>query len=336
MSRVRLADVAREAGVSYGTASNTFNRPDRVRPAVRARVEAAAARLGYCGPDPAARVLRAGKVGSVGVVTSNDLAYFFDDPFAQQFMAAVADTCAAHGAGVSLISTREAERAAWTIDSALVDGFLLLCAEDSDPLVARARRRGLPYVTVDHPDGVAVDDEGGAYEVARHLLSLGHRRIGVLAYGGGLRYCGACSVRLAGYARAVAEAGLPPETLWVADTGDDKGAIGRALDDFLAASAPVTAVLAMSDRIALRAMALARQRGMAVPDDLSVAGFDDVAAAAQSDPPLTSVHQPIGEKARLAAARLFAASDAAPAPGVVLPVRLIVRGSTAPPPATPH
>ena len=328
MSRIRLADVAKEAGVSYGTASNSFNKPERVRPAVRARVEAAAVRLGYCGPDPVARVLRAGKVGSVGVVTSNDLAYFFDDPFAQQFMSAVADTCAAHGAGISLISTREADRAAWSIDSALVDGFLLLCAEDSDPLVDRARRRGLPYVTVDHPDGVAVDDEGGAYEVAAHLLELGHRRIGVLAYGSGLRYCGACAVRLAGYARAVADAGLPPETLWVADTGDDPSAIGRALDDFTAASVPVTGILAMSDRIALRAIAIARRRGMSAPEDLSVAGFDDIAQAAQNDPPLTTVQQPIGEKARLAAARLFAEGDAE---GITLPVRLIVRGSTAAP-----
>src|SRR5262245_59852042 len=124
-SSVKLADVARTAGVSQGTASNVFAKPELVRPEVRERVQQAAARLGYHGPDPKGRLLRAGRVNAIGVVVMDDLGYFFNDPFNREFMIGVAEVCDERGAGISLVSAVDRDSAAWGIDTALVDGFII-------------------------------------------------------------------------------------------------------------------------------------------------------------------------------------------------------------------
>src|SRR5258707_7247530 len=117
---VKLADVARAAGVSQGTASNVFSRPEVVRPEVRKRVEASAKELGYSGPDPKGRLLRGGKVNAIGVVVSEKLTDFFDDPYNREFMAGIAEVCDERGAGVSLISAADERAVAWSIESAVV------------------------------------------------------------------------------------------------------------------------------------------------------------------------------------------------------------------------
>lgn len=99
---IRLADVAKAAGVSHGTASNVFSHPEIVREEVRERVKAAADALGYTGPDPKGRLLRAGKVNAIGVATAQPLSYFFDDPFARVVMSGISEICDATGAGLSL------------------------------------------------------------------------------------------------------------------------------------------------------------------------------------------------------------------------------------------
>lgn len=330
------------AGVSPGTVSHVFNHPERVRAELRARVLATARQLGYAGPSPAGRALRAGRVGSVGVVTSNDLAYFFEDPFARVFMRGVAAVCERRGAGLSLISTRHRQRAAWTIDSALVDGFIALCTETGDTLAQRTRRRGLPYVTVDHeapPGGaVVIDNEHGAWLAARHLLDLGHRHLGILGFaqprtGRAVRYCDAGPDRLAGYRRAMAEVASTDQTWQTADTGADPRAIEAVLRQWCSvSSAPVervTGVLAMSDLIARQAIAAADRRGLRVPADLSVVGFDDIPEAAAA-PTLTTVHQPIEDKGRHAASMLLSGQLSIRR----LPLTLMIRNSSSIPPGS--
>ena len=100
----KLADVAKAAGVSQGTASNVFNRPEVVREEVREKVLAAARKIGYGGPDPKGRLLRAGKVNAIGIGAAEPLSYFFDDPFARTVMASIAQECDSRGAGIALIS----------------------------------------------------------------------------------------------------------------------------------------------------------------------------------------------------------------------------------------
>jgi len=346
--RTRLADVAEAAGVSQGTASNVFAKPDLVRPEVRERVEEVARSLGYHGPDPKGRLLRAGRVNAIGVVVMGDLSYFFSDPFSRAFMMGVAEVCDARGAGIALVSAVSRDSANWGIDSALVDGFIVQCQEDSDRLIELARRRRLPFVTVDVEAGadagsVVSDDRGGARQAAEHLLALGHRRFAVLslemtsdgrtgladrARRATTRYT-ATRDRLAGYEEALTAAGIDFDAVPVveAENNAEGGAVGAAT--LIEAAPRATAVLAMSDVLALATIGEAQRRGLAVPGDLSVVGYDDIPEAARSDPPLTTVAQSVIEKGRRAARMIF---DPAASRHETLPVSLVVRRSTAPAP----
>ena len=175
---VTLSDVAKAAKVSKTTVSNVFSRPERVRPALRERVEAAARELGYAGPDPKGRMLSSGKVNAIGVVPVGNfgITLFFTHEYNNAFLAGVAQTCEERGVGLSLVSGRQNE---WGINDALVDGFIFESVEQID-LIEPARRRRLPVVVtgVAGPDisSVTMENRKGAREATRHLLELGHRR----------------------------------------------------------------------------------------------------------------------------------------------------------------
>jgi DNA-binding LacI/PurR family transcriptional regulator len=344
---VKLADVAREAGVSQGTASNVFSRPELVRPEVRLRVEASARKLGYSGPDPKGRLLRGGKVNAIGVVVSQKLTDFFDDPYNREFMAGIAQVCDERGAGVSLISDADERSLAWRIDSAVVDGFVLQCVEDGSRLLELARKRKLPFVAIDMDAGpgmstIDIDHRAGARLAAEHLIKLGHRKIGILSlvltddgHTGPIdrarRLSAQDSVsrdRFTGYEEAFAAAGIATDDVPAMEVANDHRS-GAAMTAALLDRAPdLTAILAMSDVVALAAIGVAKERGLVVPRDLSVVGFDDVADAKTAVPPLTTIHQPIAEKGRRAAHLIF---DSGSPRKEILPVELIVRGTTAPP-----
>ena len=136
---IRLSDVAKAAGVSQGTVSNVFNHPELVRDEVRERVRKISLDLGYKGPDPKGRLLRAGKVNAIGVATTQPLSYFFNDPYARALMGEISKACDASGSGISLISTKNEELLSWNIGSALVDGLILFCLSGTETLIARAR-----------------------------------------------------------------------------------------------------------------------------------------------------------------------------------------------------
>jgi len=344
---VKLADVARAARVSQGTASNAFSRPQLVRPEVRERVEASARRLGYAGPDPKGRLLRGGKVNAVGIVMADDTAYFFRDPFARLLLSGIAEVCDERGAGVALVSAKRRKDAAWSIQTAVVDGFIVHCLRVGDGLISLARKRQLPVVAIDLEgatgmSSVAIDDRQGAYLAARHLLELGHRKIGLLSLESAeaprFGFIDADRLRAAeykterdraaGYAAALAEHGIELDQLPIVESPNDRQAAARYAGELLGARPETTAILAMSDVLALAAIDAARAGGLRVPQDLSVVGFDDVPDAAAADPPLTTVAQPIVEKGRLAARLIF---EGGPPRAETLPVKLIVRGSTAKP-----
>ena len=350
---VRLSDVAKAAGVSLGTASNVFNKPDQVRPEVRTRVETAARELGYAGPDPKGRLLMGGKVNAIGVVTANPITYFFDNPYMNHFMAGFTEVCRKEGAGVALVSALDDEAGAWGVNSALVDGFVLYCLADPTRLVELAKRRKLPYIVVDFEVGsevssVRVDDRGGAREQVRHLLGLGHRRLAILSLlltdksrttdvtALGLvdrrrRLAAEIPVtreRLLGYADGLAEAGLSIDDVPMIESHKEPEHAAVAAAMILDKAPEATAVVAMADILALPLLEEASRRGIAVPRDLSVVGFDDVPEAAAAEPPLTTIRQPAEEKGRLAAELIIRRGLPR---HEVMPVTLVVRGSTAPP-----
>jgi len=345
---IKLSDVAKAAGVSQGTASNVFNRPDIVRKEVRERVEAAAQALGYAGPDPKGRLLRAGKVNAIGVVSTDPLTYFFDDPYARAVMSEIAAACGEQGAGISLVSAANEEKLAWNIQSAIVDGFILFCIEGGSRLVELTRERKLPFVALelqtDDPSisALGIDDFAGAKVIAGHALSLGHRRLAIISlqlvedrtgfvtdeqietalYSG-------TRLRIEGYRAAMVEAGVDPASAPVYETANEQVSVEAALEAMFAAPEPPTAILAMSDRAALIALDWLRERGLDVPGQVSVVGFDGVPEGARSDPPLTTVTQPLKRMARMAVQRIF--DHDGKAVRQLLDVELTVRGSTAPP-----
>ncbi|WP_274629340.1 LacI family DNA-binding transcriptional regulator [Arvimicrobium flavum] len=350
---IRLADVAKEAGVSHGTASNVFSRPEIVREEVRERVLAAAGRLGYAGPDPRGRMLRAGKVNAIGVATAEPLSYFFDDPFARIVMSGISQVCDATGAGLSLVSAANDQQLAWNIQSALVDGFVVFCIEGGSRLVELTRERKLPFVALDFgfdDDTIAtigIDDREGARLAAGHLASLGHQRFAVLAMQFDERGPGPAPAdrartaiyagtrdRLHGYFDALELAGIETARVPIYETLNDEASTWAGLDHLFSASERPTAILAMSDKIALHALDWLRTHGIAVPGQVSIIGFDGVPEAANAEPPLTTIAQPMVEMGRRAAHAILNFD------GVVrrqkMEVELVVRGSTGRPALSRH
>jgi DNA-binding LacI/PurR family transcriptional regulator len=352
--------VARAAGVSASTVSNVFNRPHVVSQALRERVLRAASELGFVGPDPAARTLRSGRTGAIGVVLRERLAYSFDDAAAVRLLQGVSDAADPERLALVIVPAYPEEGSSHgpAIHRTAVDGLILYSLVADDPLVEAARHRRLPTVVVDSPapsdspategfDFVGIDEPAAAETAVRHLLDLGHRRLAVLSLRLSARgrpgpvdlqqqasaTASVAKGRLEGAARAATAAGVdwptvPVEQCQVSDV--EHGRVGaHALLD----RAPdVTALFALSDPLALGARLAAHERGLSVPDDLSIIGFDESVPPGEG---LTTVHQPLRAKGRIAMEHLLAAlaGDPYSPPRELLPTRLVVRDSTSPPPS---
>jgi DNA-binding LacI/PurR family transcriptional regulator len=350
--RAGVVAVARAVGISPSSVSNAFNRPERLSPELRERILRVAAEMGY-DPDPVARSLRSGRVGAIGIVFRRTLAYAFEDPATAPFLKGVSSVTDARQLALVVVPGLPDEHHSHgpAIRNVAVDGLIVYSVAADDPLFEAARRRDRPTVVVDSPapddapglDFVGIDDRAGAESAMRHLVELGHRRVGVLSFGtyahatpgpadAAMQERATASVtkrRLEGCARALAAAGLPwadvPVQVCPVSSVEQGQAGARALLD---ERSDLTAVVAFSDPLALGARLAAAEHGLAVPEDLSIVGFDDTAPPAEG---LTSVHQPHADKGRIAAERLLAALDGAPAAALdLLPTRLVVRGSTAP------
>ena len=332
---VTLATIAEAVGVSRMTVSNAYNRPDQLSPALREKILAAASELGYGGPDPVARTLSRGQTGSIGVVLDYALTQAFTDPATVQFLHGVAAGCEDEARGMALVPRIEG-RDADLVGAALVDGFVLYCVPPGDPRMDAVRARRLPYVGVDFapdPDltSVNIDDEAAARAIADHLVALGHRDFGIV-----LTLPDTGTTTAEAEARAVYHVEIARLAGWRAGLeagGIDWGAVPVAgHHDFtrlLDRAQRPTAIIALSDVLALGVIEAAAERGIDVPRDLSVAGFDDVPAAALSTPPLTTIRQPHHDKGSEAVRLLL---EGEPSDSVLLPTELVVRASTAPAP----
>lgn len=343
---MRLRDVAERAGVSVGSASQAFGRPELVSDDVRTRVLAAAEELGYPGPDPAARRLRTGRAGAVGVIFAERLGYQFTDPASPAFLRGVAQGLEETPTGLLLIpDSRQRQEAARTVREAVVDGFIIYSVPQNDPRVEAALARRLPVVTVDQPRGaetpfVGIDDRAAARSAAQYLRELGHERVGVLSFVTTLDPGAALELdlsveRLAGYEEGLGGA-WDAELVRICRPNAPEPAREASLD-LLHSAEPPTAILAMSDILAIGALQAAAEEAIAVPEQLSVVGFDDSPVAQQTTPPLTTVAQPHEEKGQLAARFLMEEVERGSASRSrsrreILPTELVVRGSTAPPP----
>jgi DNA-binding LacI/PurR family transcriptional regulator len=337
--RTRIADVAREAGVSKTAVSFAFNSPDRLRPETATRIRKVADTLGYR-PHPVARMLTQRQTMTIGVVTPQALSVIFSNPFFGAFAEGVALAAEESGYGLHFISPLHGSLAN-AVGRATVDGVVAMGLSETHPEVEQLRRAGLPLVLVDStalPDlpSVDIDDEGGAAAAADHLIGLGHRDFLIIGVepplsGGELDPEGVTVRRLRGYRSSFAAAGL--------ELGDDRVHFGPATIDAGIATFDrawelgqrPTAVLAMSDAMAIGALLAIRDHHLTVPDDVSVVGFDDIDLAPHIDPPLTTIHRPMRRKGE-EAVRLLLSGVQRQENGRPqhrrLETRLIIRGST--------
>ena len=302
--RPRIDDVAREAGVSKTAVSFAFNSPNRLAPATADRIRAVAERLGYS-PNPVARMLTQGETLTIGVLTPQALSVIFSNPYFAAFSEGVAFAAEASGYALHFISPLHGSLAR-AMSRATVDGVVAIGLSGDHPEVEQIRRAGVPIVLVDStalPElgSIEVDDAGGARSAAEHVIGLGHRNVAIIGVeppvpSEPMVAVGVTARRLAGYREAFAAAGvvIPDAACFVGPATIEGGsaAFQRAWE----AGLRPTAVLAMSDAMAIGAIHAIRAKGLSIPGDVSVVGFDDIVLAPHVDPPLTTVHQPIRRK----------------------------------------
>jgi LacI family transcriptional regulator len=324
-----LSDVAEEAGVSPTAVSRYLNNRIELPLATRERIDAAIAKLNYR-PNLLAKRLSTGKAEAISLVTPE-----IANPFFAELAGAVEAEAQRHGYAVYMSSTqghrdREID-AIQRLQDQHVDGLIMMTNRPDDGTLATLLEQHHNVVLLDEDiPGVAVprvfvENEQGAYLGTRHLIEAGHRDIALISGPPGLM---SVRERLAGFERAMAEAGLsvPPDWIMLGEYSRAYGSV--AATQLLAGSRRPTAVLACSDYIAIGVLQATRQAGLSVPEDLSLVGFDDMPLVELVDPPLTTIHQPIAEMGRIAFERLLALINKTEAePQTRLPVSLVIRKS---------
>lgn len=344
--RVTINDVAEHSGVSIKTVSRVLNNEPNVRPSTRARVEEAVRALDYS-PNPSARGLAGTHSRMIGLIYDNPSPnYLF------RAITGVLEACNGADYGLSLQAPNPrqpnlAESVTRFVSRSRVDGLLLIPPVGDVPSVLDAlETMGLPYARVSPLDGrpglgVSVDDRHASAQVVAHLAELGHERIGFIS---GHPDHGATQSRLEGYRLGLLRANLEYDKRLVFEGLFDSDSGRRAGEYFLEMQAPPTAIFASNDEMAAGLLQVAHERDWRIPEQLSIAGFDDTPLSRTVWPPLTTVHQPIRHMAlratQLLLERIGAQDDSdgerAASRIEVFDAPLVVRGTTAPPAPSGH
>ena len=344
MAKVTLQTIADRVGVSRMTVSNAFSRPDQLSDDLRTRVLDVARELGYAGPDPAARTLRAGIAGAIGVLLPESLSYLLSDPYASALMRGLAYVTDTQALSLLLIPVPPGQLQEQAVRRAVVDAFFVFTMPAGHPAVDIALCRDVPVVTADSPElddhpFVGTDEYAAGREITAHVLATGRRRLGVIAFrlrddevtgdvdddriaSGTYR---SSVERLRGMLDAAEETGLSRSRVRILEVRLNVPENARhAAAALLDGAEPPDAILCLSDQLAAGAMQELTARGMAIPDDVAVTGWDDTVTAHTLG--LTTIRQPDEEKARIAAQWLI---DGVQGPRrQIVPTQLVVRGST--------
>lgn len=328
---ITIADVAAQAGVSKTTVSRVLNGKGELGAATAARVRRVIDELGYV-PSARAVGLARGRTRIVGMLVPS-----LTWPWMGEVLQGAVDVIEADRYGLLLFTCNRGEESmrqfASQVSAKSFDGLLVIEPEGTLDYIAELRDRGLPVVLIDDrgnqpvfPSVATTNLDGGA-QAARHLLELGRRRPLVVT---GMERFGCTRQRLAGFGHTYAAAGFPlaPELVSWGDFTFECG--GVAVRGLLSGGVPFDAVFAHNDLSAAGAIKALREAGMTVPGDVAVVGFDDVPFAAHTDPPLTTVRQPLRQMGETAARMLMAYFAGTPLPETptVIPANLIVRSST--------
>ena len=340
---VTIQQVAAEAGVSVTTVSNLLmGRQNRMLPATRERVESAITRLGYR-PNPAARTLRTGHTRSVGLVVPS-----VANPFWGAFANELERAAISSGYTVLLGNAeRDPARELRYVQELWDAGVRSIVLGTSLPTLSHLApiiERGLRLVTFDRPIqpddppsvvSISVDNHLGGFMAAAHLTGLGHRKLTFVA--GSLHSLNR-TARYGGFCAALTAVGIDPDEVPLWHSRDaapinfvEAAEVGRsAIRELLSNDVPPTAVVAVNDMTALGVFGGIRELGLRVGQDVSVVGFDDIVLARVSDPPLTTIRQPLTELAQLAIREALAekSDEATPGRSILLRPELVIRGST--------
>lgn len=339
---VTMKTLAERLGVSVATVSNAFGRPDQLSAALRERILAAADELGYAGPSAAARALRSGHSDVCGFLFGGELSLAFSDPYSIIFLSGLSETLEEFGASVLLLREPVGEGATQALQRAPIDALVANSTVSSEDGVELLRRRGVRIVRTrrsEEGDWVGINDAAAARLVARHLTRLGHRDIVVVTSGAPAGEADEWAYRpdhpIPGATDGSYETQrirglwdeLSPAALRVVRASGNTRAAGRAAAaQALDIRDRPTAVIAMSDVLAFGILDAVRARGLEPGRDVSVCGFDDLPEAEFLG--LTTLHQPVADKGRLAAR--LAMDPGYPQRQIYLPVQLVVRSSTGP------
>ena len=332
--KVTIIDVAAKAGVSFGTVSRVVNNNVHVKEETRQRVLAAMQDLGYVA-NRQARSLAGGKTNSIGLLVPD-----LGTSYIGEITRGIDGELGLSGLDLILYTThrtasKEANYVA-NLAKGMVDGLLLVLPRSPADYIGTLTSHKFPFVLIDHQGtgqdcaAVGATNWQGAYNATEYLIKLGHQRIGFIT---GWMDLGCAEDRLDGYKSALRTHHLTesPELIYEGTFFQQDGFKGAA--GFLDLPNPPTAILASNDVMAMGAMDAVRSRGLRVPEDVSIIGFDDIPQSAFVHPALTTVHQPLEQMGRVATQMLL---DLLNNPEersyrLELPTELVIRDSTAPP-----
>ena len=328
-----MKDVAQAAAVSVTTVSHVVNETRYVSEELRERVLQAMDKLNYH-PNTLARSLRQGISHTIGLIVPDNA-----NPFFAEIARVIETRGFENGYSCILCNSDSQLEKELTYVSMLVakqvDGIVFIGASSHSEQIALLTEQAVPVVVADRQlldsdvDLVLVDNYRGGHLATEHLISQGHRRIGCVT---GPSDTTPSADRVHGYMDALAAAGLPVDNTLIVkgDFRYSTGATGAS--QLLDLTEPPTAIFACNDAMAIACMAVVRERGLAIPDDISIIGFDDVPQAAFTSPPLTTVAQPIEEIGKVATDLLIERMSGSTRPNqrVILDVSLVIRGSCGP------
>lgn len=330
---ITIEQVSQKAGLSVSTVSKALNDYPDVAPETKERVLQIARELNYQ-PSAAARNLRRKHTNKIGFVLPFAVSYISE--YVSELITGAAMAAEATGYNIVLYTNQsnQHEQLAKICRAREVDGLLLRGTDHVDETFALLDHEEIPFVItgrrVDHPRAsyIVPDNFGGALLLMRHLIGLGHTRI---AFTARAALYETNTDRLAGYREGLREANLPLDRDLIIETTVEPRSGYNAMNQLLDLPKPPTALFAIHDLIAIDAMQAAFERGLRVPEDISIASFDGIQATQITQPPITTVRQPITDIGKRAVEMLLAqiADHATPPLRETVPVQLIVRESTA-------
>ncbi|HAF61464.1 MAG TPA: hypothetical protein DCK95_03965 [Anaerolineaceae bacterium] len=311
MSRVTIKDVAQKAGVSITSVSFAYNNPNRLPEETVQKILEVAEELGYV-PNPIARSMLTGRTGVIGILVPQPITEIIRNPIMEEFIEGVAEVCLREGYSILLVPPFEGsvKRAA---AKTAVDGFITLGLELYKSTILILQQRKVPFVIVDTDsvDGISsvnITDKKGAYSIMKYVLEQGHRRLGILGIRSGKmgkfeEYTGTLRGRIDGFQEALSEYGLSlnDPTIKYHECSSTMRGGEEGFNYLYSQDISLTCIISMSDVIAFGVILAANQKGLKIPRDVSVTGFDDVPYAKISCPALTTISQPLREKGKAAA-----------------------------------